>query len=487
MIRRFIRSSLAYGVVDFFGRFLSFVTFPIFARIFDVAEFGTLALITTIAALTGLIGNPGLNNAVQRFYLEPRFADRERRELVTTGLVVLAVWGALATLALLLPILVLHERLRDAFGLPAGVLVLALLACVPGQVVLFAQDLLRLHTRPWAFGAISLARNLAWFFFALALIVGAGWRLDGYFLGQLLAVIAIAPLALWLVRRDLTARVDSKRARELVAFGYPFIFGGLAYWILQSLDLWMLKALGTEVDLGLYSVAARIATIVTFVNLALGQAWAPYALRAYAEDPDYKTMVARVFTLWLFALTCVGSVLALFSRELLQVITPAAYWPASRTASALVFGAVAAGTLQISVLALSIERKTGLIALCSWLAVPLSAAANSLLIPVLGVLGAGFANLLTYAALSASTLFFSQRVHALPLERRKLGLLVVVGALVLAASLELDGAAGTAAAIGIKVGIVLAVFAVGAFARIVTRSMVRNAFSVGDRGASPAG
>jgi O-antigen/teichoic acid export membrane protein len=139
--------------------------------------------------------------------------------------------------------------------------------------------------------------------------------------------------------------------------------------------------------------------------------------------------------------------------------------------------------MQVSVLALSIERKTGLIAACSWLAVLVSAAANSVLIPRLGVLGASLANLATYLVLSGTSLFFSQRLHPLPLETGKLGVLLAVGAIVLLASLRLDRFVDGATGVGVKLAILAGILAFGMLARIVTWPMIRDALPASRAGA----
>jgi O-antigen/teichoic acid export membrane protein len=466
LIRALIRTSFAYGVMDFLGKFLAFASFPLFAALFDVAEFGAIALVTTVAGLAGLLANPGLNNAVQRFYLSPEYGPERRPLMVSAGLLTLALWVCGVTVALVAAAYLLRDSLAARHGLQWAWLLPALLLCAPGQIVAFAQDLLRLHFRPWAFGAASLLRNAAWIAVALALIQWGGMRVEGYFAGQLAAMLFAMLVLLWLVRRDLVPRFDRTIARELVSYGYPFIFGGLAIWLLQSIDLWMLSALATDIDVGLYGVAAKLSAIVVFLNTALGQAWAPFALKAYAEDPNYRAMVARFFTVWFLALTLAGATLSLFASDILHLLTPPAYWTAAPVASVLVFGAVIAGTTQVTVLALSIERRTGLIAVCAWLAVSASLAANWALVPRFGALGAAAANVLTYLFLSAAYLWFSQRVHPLPLERAKLVLVVALACLAAAAALYLEdsvGLQGFVTRAGVLVALVVVAAAAGAF------------------------
>jgi O-antigen/teichoic acid export membrane protein len=225
----------------------------------------------------------------------------------------------------------------------------------------------------------------------------------------------------------------------------------------------MLSALATDTDVGLYGIAAKLAAIVVFLNTALGQAWAPFALKAYAEDPNYRAMVAHFFTGWFFVLTLAGAALSLFAPEILRLLTPSAYWPAAPVASVLVFGAVITGTTQVTVLALSIERRTGLIAICAWLAVATSLAVNWILVPRLGALGAAAANVLTSLLLSGAYLWFSQRLHPLPLERAKLLLVGVLAGLAAAASLYLGDSTGFQG-VALRAAVLFAIVIVAALA-----------------------
>lgn len=482
MIRALVRSSFAYGLVDFAGRAISFLAFPVFAHAFQVGEFGVIALVSTVAGLVSLLVNPGVNNALQRFYLEAGGTPGQQGTLVTTGFSMLAAWATVSVCAALLFFYALREPLAEGYGLAWAYLLPAVLACVPAHLALLAQDLLRLRFRPWAFGSVSLMRNALWVVLAVALVYGTGRGVEGYFLAQLLAAVAVLPLAIWLVRADFGRSASGAEARRLFAYGYPFIIGGFAHFLLQSADLWLLKALDGETSVGLYSAAAKLAAILLFVNAAMGQAWAPYALKAHAEDPGYRTMVARVFTLWSFVLAVGAGVVGLFTRELLWLLTPSAYWEAAPAASVLVFGAALAGTIQVSVLTLSIERRTGLIALCSWLAVGVNIALNVLLIPALGPIGSALANLATFAFLSGGYLYLSQRLRPIPLEHRRLAIVLGCAIALLVSAFVLNLRAPSAGAIAAKLVLLTATFAVASWTGIFRiRALSGLLFSPGGR------
>ena len=56
-----------------------------------------------------------------------------------------------------------------------------------------------------------------------------------------------------------------------ISLAVLFIFAGIAYWIFGSMDRWMISILSDNVQVGLYSVAFKFASIVLFINTAFGK------------------------------------------------------------------------------------------------------------------------------------------------------------------------------------------------------------------------
>jgi O-antigen/teichoic acid export membrane protein len=236
----------------------------------------------------------------------------------------------------------------------------------------------------------------------------------------------------WLIRKDLRWQFDKKLAREVILFGYPFIFAGLAYWIFGSMDRWMLGELSDNTQVGLYSIAFKFATILTFINTAFGQAWSPFAVKIYSENPDYRRIFSQIFSYLFFGLTFVGMLISIFGFEILYLTTPEAYWPAATTLGILAMGIVLSGTPQITALGISLEKKTHLLAAGSWVTAVINFLLNWILIPQWGALGTGIATLISYATLTGYYLYWTQKLHPLPLEVKKLvfSLLVILVTLV---------------------------------------------------------
>jgi O-antigen/teichoic acid export membrane protein len=83
-------------------------------------------------------------------------------------------------------------------------------------------------------------------------------------------------------------------------------------------------------------------------------------------------------------------------------------------------GVVLQGTTQITALGISLERKTYLLSIAATITALVNFVLNLILIPEWGALGSGVAILISYAVLTGLYLYWTQRLHPIPLEIKKL-------------------------------------------------------------------
>lgn len=420
MLKKLGKDAVIYGGADFIFKAIAFATLPVYVRLFSVADFGLMSLLSVTAGLVGMLVNMGVSSAVQRFYWDPATTPENQPVIVSTGLVQLAGIGFMTLALAAVSIHAVGQVIYERYGIEWKLAMLAVCTVLPDQIVQFVQDTLRLHFTPLRFIILSFSKNLLGVALGLWLIIGLKEGLYGFFAGSLLASIATVPLALWFIGKDLTLRFDRQISREIFSYGTPFVFAGLAYWVFGSMDRWMLAELGNAREVGLYSVAFKIATIVTFVTAAFSQAWSPHVIKMVRDDPDYRKTFSRVFSLWYFLLAVIGLLISLFSREILMLLTPQDYWGAASVLAAVAMGLVLLGTTQITALGISIEKKTSLLTHGAWLTACVNLGLNYVLIPSFGAQGSAWATLLSYALLNAFFLYWGQKLHPVPLETRKL-------------------------------------------------------------------
>ena len=109
---------------------------------------------------------------------------------------------------------------------------------------------------------------------------------------------------------------------------------------------------------------------------------------------------------------------------------PTQYLASALPLAILCFGIVLQSTLQVTAIGISLERKTYLFARLMWLSAIVNFVLNYLLIPSLGASGAAWSTLISYFVLTTTYLYYTQQLHPLVLEWKRLGAFLGLGVVV---------------------------------------------------------
>ncbi len=436
VFHRLLKDSFVYGGADLFSKIIAFIAFPIIAAILSPKVFGALELIMTTTALLSLVLGCGLNNSVQRYYWDRETQAWQRPLIVSSGLAAQLLFG-IGGVAIMLLVLPAFLAATQSAKLPFTwiALVAALLLMVSRLWLQYFLDVVRLHLAPLKFFALSVVSRALGILLSVLSVVYWNWGIDGLLGVQAVVGLSVLPLAMWMVRSDLTLKVDIVWIRELVRYGFPFIFTGLAYWVFGYTDRWLLAAMSSVEEVGIYSVSFRFSSIVLFISAAFGQAWSPIAIKIQADNPKgYREVYARALLLLLFVMLIVGGGVALFSGELIGLLMPDEYKASALPLAILSIGIVLQSTQQITAIGISLEKKTIIFTQLAWVTALINIVLNMLLIPAFGAVGAAWATTGSYLVLTASYLYWTQELHPLPIQWVKLGSLLSLGTLVAAAA-----------------------------------------------------
>jgi O-antigen/teichoic acid export membrane protein len=439
MLSQLVRDGAIYGGADALSRVVAFFTFPIIASELSVNGLGELELAMTWVAMGGLVVRCGMNNSVQRFYWDHLTPEDQRPILVTTGLLIIMVLGVVVVLAAyILHTLLLSSgdgRLK-AIGTIGAVGLALLLLLTPW--LQYLQDVLRLQFAPWKFMGLSLlARSFPAILGAVAASIfdeGVG----GVLFAQGLVLLLAFPLGLWLVKLDLTKQVERSWTKRLIAFGSPFILTEAAFWLLSSIDRWMLASTVGVQEVGLYSAAFRISVVASFISLAFGMAWGPYAIKLKSEYPDqYKRVYAEILVLLMVAMLLVVGGIALFAGELLTMLLPAEFADAATPLVILAFCVMVQASQQITAAGISLSLKSHLFVYLVLGAAGVNVLLNMALIPSMGAIGAAWSSLIAHLILTCGYLVCSKYVHPMPFPIARLLYLTGVATVLLVCALIL--------------------------------------------------
>jgi O-antigen/teichoic acid export membrane protein len=445
------RDSLLYGGAAAVSKAFALITFPLLARHFSVAEYGTIDYFSVVGALLAVFFIFGQDSAVARFFYEHK-GETERKQLISQSLAL-----QLGCLLVLLPLLWSGaEGLAARFGVTPDserLLKLVLLQ-VPFLVLLnFSQNLLK-----WTFARArflfltvgATAANLACLLIAVLVLDVAVY---GVFVVFLLVQGVFGLTGLFLIRRWLVAPRGFTFLRDLVPFALPFGVIGCVAAFVPTLERALVNDLLGAHDLGLYAAGTKVAMLMGMLVTAFQTAWGPFSLAIYKENDaaDTYNWVVRGFVLVICAAVLTLSAVA---QPVIHILATDRYAGAAVVVFPLAMGLAIQATSWVTEIGIVLSKKSylGLISYAAFLVGTF--VAIYLLAPVLALLGVALGVMIGHALKASIASWLAQRAYRLPWSFGPV-VTVLVGTIAI-------GMAGTWATAAISGPTGSAVFAIGA-------------------------
>jgi len=379
-----------------------------------------------------LLGGSALG-AMLRFYYEQK-DERDRASLVTscTLLISLAAWIVCGTAFFFSSTLAPWMLGRGGEIGSADLLdiVQLILILVPFQLsTLSGLYYLQALKRSSLYTTIQTAKLFFEVTLNFILIGHFGMGVEG-FLTSILAGEMLTSLFLcgWMFK-TLGIRIDLRVMRPVLAYAMPLIPVGLCQLALHFVDRRLLLDMVGQGPTGVYGHGYKIGFLVTAMMLGpFIQIWHPWIF-GVTDSEERARLVGKVSTYAVLAIAAASlGVIAVGRQAAILLASDEGFWVAYEIIPYVASGYVFWALYHVSQLPLLIAKRTGRLFSINFVAVIINVGLNLLLIPRMGIVGAGIATLTTFATLSVLCMGISRSEAHVPFELGRLagGLVCVV-------------------------------------------------------------
>jgi O-antigen/teichoic acid export membrane protein len=413
-----------YGLGDVATSIVSLLLLPVFTSYLTPADYGIIAMLLTIEAVTKVLFRWGVDTAFMRLYYDCADQPARQRLASTIFFFLFAVNGTLV-MAAVLSADWLSARIFGTTG--HGLLVaLTVINTFVANFYFMPFQVLRIDQKSGQFIALAFVRSAGTIVARLTLVIWAGMGVVGVVSADVLVTAIFTTILIrWFV--PLIRPVFSREViREVLRFGLPRVPHSVAHQIIGFADRYFLNAFGTLRDVGLYSIGASFGLVLKFFLGAFENAWTPFFL-ALMPEPDAKRIYSTVSTYVVALLVLFVAGLCAIAPGVVRLFTTAQFHAAAAVTPWIALGVMFQGLYLVGSIGLVITKRTKLYPLATGTAAAVSLAANALLIPRFGMLGAAWANALSYATLAIVTVSFSWYVYPIQYEWSRLLRIAMAG------------------------------------------------------------
>ena len=415
-IRELSKNLAIYGLGDVAIQIVNFALLGVYVHYLSKADYGILALLGSVEAVTKLFFRWGVDGSFMRFWYDCE-NDRARQRLASTLFFFLVATNGV----LLAGAVALSPWLSVWLGAPGytTALQLVLLNTFAIGFTFIPFHVLRMQQRAREFSLLAFARSVSTLVLRLVLVVGLGYGVMGVVAADLVVtVVLLAVMVRWfapLVRPVFSTAV----LRESLSFGLPRVPHGFAQQVIAVGDKFVLSFFVPLSDIGLYAMGVSVGLIQKVFLTAFEYAWAPFYY-ATVREPGAQRIFSAVTTYGVAILALMSAGLSAIAADLLQVVTHGQYTAAAPVVAWTSLGVFFQGVYLMTSIGLNITRRTTYYPVATATAAAVNIGLNVLLIPRLGIMGAAYANGIAYATQATIAYYFSQRFYPVEYESGRL-------------------------------------------------------------------
>jgi O-antigen/teichoic acid export membrane protein len=425
-IRELSKNLAIYGLGDVAIQIVNFALLRVFVEYLSKEDYGILALLGSVEAVTKLFFRWGVDGSFMRFWYDCHDTPARQRLASTLFFFLVGTNGLL-----LVASVAASPWLSTWLGAPDYTLALQLVLLNTFAIgfTFIPFHVLRIEQRAREFSWLAFARSAATLVLRLALVVGFGYGVMGVVVADLVVTfVLLTVMVRWfapLIRPVFSTAI----LRESLAFGLPRVPHGFAQQVIAVGDKIILTFFVSLQEIGLYAMGVSVGLIQKVFLAAFEYAWAPFYY-ATVREPGAERVFSTVTTYGVALLALMTAGLSAIAADLLEVVTGGQYTAAAGVVAWTSLGVFFQGVYLMTSIGLNITRKTRYYPVTTAIAAAANVGLNLVLIPRYGIMGAAYANGIAYAAQAAIAYRFSQRFYPVTYETGRLAR--VVGAAVVA-------------------------------------------------------
>ncbi len=422
-----LHKGLIYGIGASLNGLVGFLLLPFIVRRLTSFEYGRFALAELQINLLLVICGFGLRNALLARY--PRLAANEKHRFIGSVLSLSLVSVALVLAAFAVLAWLAGPHWFPELGLEHYLLIAGISAIE--TVWLLVTSIYRAEGAAWRYVIVQLVQVAVALALTVFAVAARGAREEGLLYGRFGADLLVLLLVLPELARHRPRAL--RPAWDLVRVGGPLVVASFASMFVAMAPRIFLEHVGDVSVVGSFTVDARLAGIVMigFVQ-PFGLVYVAMIARV-AQRPDARQLFARVITYYVAlggaAVAIVGVAAPWISRTLGRHEFPIS----PRAIVLLAISNVAAGLIYPLTIGPYVLERTRQV-------IPVYVGALVLIIAIgwpatiyAGIAGTAIALAAVYLVQGIALAWVSQRMYAVPIEWRRLAIVVAALALILAA------------------------------------------------------
>lgn len=320
-----VRQAAAYGFALLAAKAVSLMMVPVFTHFLTPADYGRLDVLQTLANALSIVIAFGLSETLFRFAGTDTDENAKRQTAAN-------VFGTASVIGLISLVVTQATAPWIAETLPSDITVLQtrliLGSLAVTGIILIPMSWLRMKDHAALYMCASAGYAIVQAMITAAMLF-LGYGIEGVLAAGLATAITLSSLLFVHQARDTGIRFEIANLRRHLRFGGLMVFSGIAAFIMDSFNRWVLADTAGPAQLAEYALAAKLGLIAAVACQPFAMWWMPRRFKVLAGHDGALRCARTTETGLIIAMLAAVSVAAM-GPLIITIMTPPEYHGAIR-------------------------------------------------------------------------------------------------------------------------------------------------------------
>ena len=396
-----INKFLSFSIGGYANALLGLLTVPIITRILSPEQYGIASLISIIVEMLVVFCSLALDQSFVRFFYEVE--EEERGKLLQDCL----YYPMFITIFSSLIIFIFRNQISMfILGKKEKVIWIIIVFSIVALIIKsFAFLVVRMQQKGGLYSFFYILIKVVEFSFILLFFKIYGNDYKVIVLATLFSTL-ITSLLMIVVERKIWKLGGKKKIekKELLNFSAPLVLTLALTWVFGSSDKITIKIFSNLKELGLYSGAFRIVSVISVIQTGFTSFWTPFIYERYSKNPDDLVFYKKANDYLSLIFFLIGfSILA--TRNIIIILLGEKYYNSLFIVPMLIFVPIMYLISETTMMGIGFKKKSKYFLYISIIVAIFNIIGNILLVPKYGAKGAAISTGISYI------IFFSLRTY----------------------------------------------------------------------------
>ena len=403
-------NTILFAIGNIGSSIILFLLLPLYTNMLTTEEYGVINLITTFSNLMLPVFSLQIGDAVLRFGLSNQY---KKNEVLKITIFILTIGSLIAFVCK--PLINLYGTLKPWSGY---VCILIIVCMFRSNIAIYIKTIGK--NKCYAFNSILYTFVLAILniIFLVYLRLGIRGYIDAMIIATTISAFFLA-IEGNIFKSLFETKLNVQLMKKMIIFSVPMIFNAISWWINNFSDRFVLNQVMGATAVGMYSVAAKMPSLVTTATGIFNQAWAISSINEYDSTRDEK-FYSKTFRGYSFLLVIISSFVIMIIKPFMNIYVGHDFRGAWEYVPFLLIGAIFLSYAEFFAPIYSGAMKNVSIMITTVVAAIANIVLNCILIPIIGIHGAVFATMISYFMVAFYRIIDIRRIININIEYKKI-------------------------------------------------------------------